>query len=179
MLLVSPLILLTLLGGCTGRDEVYLTSAQFLALFPGKIGSYLRVAFYRFTTTSTHRECYIGFGSYFSKRDVSVAADVSIGAYCVIGRVDIGTGALVASKVSIPSGRHQHRDAKGRRLAQGEMAANRITIGCDSWVGESALILADVGEGCVVGGGSVVTKPVPDNVTVAGNPARPIGTAKD
>jgi len=45
-------------------------------------------------------------------------------------------------------------------------------------IGSSATILAGVviGENAIVGAGSVVTKDVPSNVIVAGNPARVLRT---
>jgi acetyltransferase-like isoleucine patch superfamily enzyme len=41
------------------------------------------------------------------------------------------------------------------------------------------VILADVGDHCIVGAGSVVTKPVPDGKIVAGSPVRVIGDRRD
>jgi acetyltransferase-like isoleucine patch superfamily enzyme len=48
----------------------------------------------------------------------------------------------------------------------------RVTVGRDSWVGDRAVVLADVGKHCVIGAGSVVTKPVPDYAVAVGSPAR-------
>jgi acetyltransferase-like isoleucine patch superfamily enzyme len=39
-------------------------------------------------------------------------------------------------------------------------------------VGSASVVLADVGRECVIGAGSVVTKPVPDYSVAAGVPAR-------
>lgn len=49
-----------------------------------------------------------------------------------------------------------------------------IVIGNDVWIGDSALILSDVtiGDGSVIGAGSVVAKDVPAYSIVAGNPAQ-------
>jgi acetyltransferase-like isoleucine patch superfamily enzyme len=50
-----------------------------------------------------------------------------------------------------------------------------IQIGNDVWIGQNAVLLAGcktVGNGAIVGAGSVVTKSVPDFAIVAGNPAR-------
>jgi maltose O-acetyltransferase len=49
-----------------------------------------------------------------------------------------------------------------------------VTIGDGTWVGTRALVLPGVtiGRRVVVGAGAVVTRDVPDDVMVAGNPAR-------
>jgi acetyltransferase-like isoleucine patch superfamily enzyme len=49
-----------------------------------------------------------------------------------------------------------------------------VTIGCDSWIGDRSIVLADVGQHCVIGAGSVVPKPIPDYAIAVGNPARVI-----
>lgn len=60
----------------------------------------------------------------------------------------------------------------------GPEAAKPITIGNDCWIGGNAIILMGItiGNGVTVGAGSVVTKDVPDNVVVVGNPAKVIKT---
>lgn len=57
----------------------------------------------------------------------------------------------------------------------------KIKIGDYSYIGEQCMIMPGVviGENCIIGGGSVVTKSVPDGVMVAGNPARFIGYTED
>lgn len=51
-----------------------------------------------------------------------------------------------------------------------------VTIGDNVWIGANAVILpgVTVGENSVIGAGSIVTRDVPDNIVVAGNPARRI-----
>lgn len=53
----------------------------------------------------------------------------------------------------------------------------KIKIGNYTFVGEGAMIMPGVtiGDDCIIGAGSVVTKSVPDNTIVAGNPIRVIG----
>ena len=57
----------------------------------------------------------------------------------------------------------------------------RVCIGSDVFVGLNAIILPGVtiGDRVVVGAGSVVTKDVPGNTVVVGNPAKPIKTFDD
>lgn len=57
----------------------------------------------------------------------------------------------------------------------------KISIGDYSYIGDNCMIMPGVkiGKNCIVGGGSVVTRSVPDGVMVAGNPARFIGYTND
>jgi maltose O-acetyltransferase len=62
-------------------------------------------------------------------------------------------------------------DAVERR---GRESARPIVIGDDVWIGGGAIILAGVsiGDRAVIGAGSVVTRDVPADVVVVGNPAK-------
>jgi acetyltransferase-like isoleucine patch superfamily enzyme len=53
-----------------------------------------------------------------------------------------------------------------------------VTIGNRVWIGFRAIVLpgVSIGEGAIVGAGSIVTKDIASFTIVAGNPARPIGT---
>lgn len=53
-----------------------------------------------------------------------------------------------------------------------------IVIGCNTFIGARSLVLPNVkiGNNVIVGAGSIVTKSVPDDVVVAGVPARVICT---
>ena len=57
----------------------------------------------------------------------------------------------------------------------------KIKVGDYSYIGENCMILQGVtiGERCIVGGGSVLSKSVPDGCMVAGNPAKFIGFTED
>ncbi|WP_299221163.1 sugar O-acetyltransferase [uncultured Alistipes sp.] len=64
--------------------------------------------------------------------------------------------------------------------AQGVMRSRPITIGNDVWIGGHTVVLPGVaiGDGAVIGAGSVVTRDIPAGVVAAGNPCRvirPIG----
>lgn len=57
----------------------------------------------------------------------------------------------------------------------------KIKVGSYTSIGSYTMIMPGVtiGERCIIGGGSVVTKSVPDGCMVAGNPARIIGHTDD
>lgn len=57
----------------------------------------------------------------------------------------------------------------------------KIKVGSYTSIGDNVMIMPGVtiGERCIVGGGSVVTKSIPDGCMVAGNPAKFIGFTED
>jgi maltose O-acetyltransferase len=65
--------------------------------------------------------------------------------------------------------------------AQGLEYAAPIAMGDDVWLGGGAVVLPGVtiGDRAVVGAGSVVTRDVPSDTVVAGNPARVIRTLEE
>ncbi|ESW93071.1 sugar O-acetyltransferase [Mesorhizobium sp. M1060] len=87
--------------------------------------------------------------------------------------VRIGRRTLLGPNVQIYCAEH-HKEAAGRQ--SGLEIARPVTIGDDAWIGGSAIILGgiSIGDGAIVGAGAVVTRDVPDNTTVVGNPARAV-----
>ena len=176
--MVSPLILLTELLSIFGSEAGFNFCANGLSLLPGKIGEYLRLGYYKATLKSIEPDVAIGFGTFFSKRSAEVGSNVSIGAYCIIGNATIGDGTMIASRVSLLSGKHQHGDLK-KGFNNPEPIFEKIKIGCKVWIGEGSIVAADIGANAIVGMGSVVTRSIPVNSIVAGNPARPISKGSD
>ena len=169
-LAVSPLIALCWIESRLDKGElVFGACAQLLALIPSHLGVILRGAFYLGTLERCSWETHIGFGSLFMHRGAVVAANVSTGSYCVLGHADIGSGVMMGSRVSIPSGKRQHFGDRGQIIAAAKF--DTVRIGARTWVGEGAIILADVGQDCVVSAGAVITKSTPDRCIVGGNPA--------
>lgn len=158
-----------------GRLEVPFTFfAHVVALIPGLVGDYLRVAYYAMTLDRCSLHSRISFGSFFAQSSVSVADHVYIGAYCVIGTCVIGERTQIASHVQIFGGGHQHpRDEQGRILAC-ERRVIPVRVGADCWVGASAVVMADVGDGTTIGAGAVVPRPIQPRTVAVGNPAHAI-----
>lgn len=83
------------------------------------------------------------------------------------GGVTIEDDTMIAANARLISNNH---DLDKRSV----ITCKPILIKRNCWIGAGATILRGVtiGENSVVGAGSVVTKDVPDNVVVAGNPAK-------
>lgn len=92
-----------------------------------------------------------------------------------VAPVTIGNNVMFGPNVQIYTASHP-LDAKTRH--SGREFGKPITIGDYVWIGGNATICPGVtlGNGVVVGAGAVVTKSFPDNVFIAGNPAKIIKT---
>ena len=162
------------------RDHLFMSIGQYLALFPGKIGSYLRVAFYCQTLPYASKNMYMGFGSYFSHPEVEVEEGVYIGAYCIIGKALISQYVTIGSHVNILSGKKQHGfEEIGRPIQEQGGVFETVRIGENCWIGNGAIIMASLGKQCVVGAGAVVTSSCGDFEVLAGNPAKMIRRLTD
>lgn len=150
----------------------FVTWGMFLSLFPGVLGIYLRRGYYVMTLQKFGWDSSIGFGSWFSKQKACVESRVSIGSGCILGMCNIGEGTLIGSNVDILSGRHQHGSMEIMGKSKDSMECfSPVSIGKNTWIGNRAVIMADVGDNSIVGAGSVVVHDVPANALVVGNPA--------
>jgi len=162
-----------------GSSRLYLFWAQMLALVPGLPGSFLRRAFYWLVFPKVSWHCEIGFGTFFSQPWSVIGKNVYIGPYCIIGKTVIGDGSLIASRVSIPSGKKQHdRLPNGCLTPAREERFEVVCLGKNVWIGEGAVVMADLGDHVTVGAGTVVTKKVPSDCLVVGNPMKIIKKGK-
>lgn len=106
--------------------------------------------------------------------NISLGDGVFLNFNCVIldvVAVTIGARTQIGPAVQIYAADHP-RDAATRR--KGLEFGRPVRIGSDVWIGGAAIILPGItiGDGAVIGAGSVVTRDVAPGQTVAGNPAR-------
>lgn len=90
------------------------------------------------------------------------------------GPVSIGANVMMGPEVAIFALGHDTSRTDIPMIDQGFVDPRPVVIEDDVWIGLRTVILPGVtiGSGAVIGAGSVVTKDVPPNSVVAGNPAR-------
>lgn len=92
------------------------------------------------------------------------------------GKITIGSYCRIAQNVSIVAANHLVSRDKLIMENDWDTEKNFIEIGNDVWIGCQTIILpgVEIGEGAVIGAGSVVIKDVEPYCIVAGNPAHKI-----
>lgn len=87
------------------------------------------------------------------------------------GQVTIGDNVMIGPNCNIYTPNHPINAAE--RL-KGEEIGLPVTIGNNVWLGGNVTILPGVhiGDNCVIGAGSVVTKDIPTDTLAAGNPCK-------
>ena len=95
----------------------------------------------------------------------------------LIGPVTLKDDVRLAQNVVLSGLNHNYEDISMPIHAQGVTTAE-IVVGEETWIGANSTILAGitVGKHCIVAGGSVVTKDIPDYSVAVGNPARVMKT---
>ena len=109
----------------------------------------------------------VHIGNFGEFKNAHLAAGVRAGHFGYLGDVTIGEGANIGAGTVVAN-------FDGQRKHQ-------TTIGAGAFIGSDTVLRAPVsiGSGASTGAGSVVTHDVPDGVTVAGVPARPIARRPD
>ena len=89
--------------------------------------------------------------------------------------IEIGANALIAAGCRFID--HDHNFELGQLIRIQQCTEGKIVLGQDVWLGCHAVVLKGVtiGDGAIVGAGSIVTKSIPANEIWVGVPAKKIG----
>ena len=110
-----------------------------------------------------------------------IASDAEIGegsqimAGVIVGpKATIGRQCIVNTKASVD---HDNVIEDGAEISPGATLCGMVKVGSCAWIaaGATVLPLVQIGANAIVGAGAVVNKNVPENITVVGVPARPLG----
>ncbi|KQZ63588.1 transferase [Lysobacter sp. Root559] len=112
--------------------------------------------------------------------DIRVGRNVFVNQNCTfydLGGLDIGDDVMIGPNVSLITTGHPVEPSQRRAF----VVAKPIVIERNVWIAAGATVIGGVtvGENSVVAAGAVVTKDVPPNALVAGNPARLIRAIGD
>lgn len=135
---------------------------------PINLGSEVRI--YRNTILETGQNGYITIGDHSS-----IHPRCQLNAY--VSGIEIGNNVMIAANCALFSYDHGI-DANLPIRKQPLTSKGTIKIGNDAWIGTGAIILSGItiGEGAIVGAGAVVTRDIPNNGIVVGNPAKLVKT---
>jgi acetyltransferase-like isoleucine patch superfamily enzyme len=125
-------------------------------------------------------------GTFF---DLGPDAQVEIGNYCSLvgvifatnGRVIIGDYTFIAHEVVVADSHWPSPHVHGIRVehqAASSPAENCIVIGQNVWIGAQSIVIGRlrIGEGAIIGAGTLVTQDVPPYTICAGNPMQVLRT---
>lgn len=113
-------------------------------------------------------------GAFFSPK-VSLGDNSGIGVDAKIyGTCTIGSNVMMGENCTVITRNHRFDRTDIPMTEQGFEEEQPVTIGNDVWLGDRVMLLPGVhlGDGCVVGAGSVVTRDIPPYAVACGVPAR-------
>jgi len=118
------------------------------------------------------------------RREIVIGKKTIIAKNAVIdvsGKVIIQKHVQIYDGVTIFTHKHYWNHSRGIRMEIEKIVPVDLTICKDAFIGKNAIIIAinRIGEGAVIGAGSVVTKDVPDFEIWVGNPAKCVGIRKE
>ncbi len=163
------------------EEGLYLETAQMFRFMRSKVE--------RAVELGRHVSCYAGVSFALGERGSCKIGDFTLlnGALIMADeRIEIGSHCLISWNVGIADSDFHPIDAAQRRIdtlalapyydkrpPRPALTTAPVIIGDNVWIGMNAVILKGVhiGDNAIVAAGAVVSRSVPANVVVAGNPA--------
>lgn len=173
-----------------GKSKIRLKkNAKFTALNEGKIifgsgdgglpydkSSGMNLEFLENSTLRIYGNCVIGYHSSIRLEENSIleiGANTYISANALIRvakKVSIGKNCAISWNLTILDSDFHNYKVNGKEVIN----TKEVFIGDNVWIGNNVIILkgVNIGNNSIIAAGSVVTKNVPDNCIVGGNPAK-------
>ena len=116
---------------------------------------------------------------------IKIGAYAHIGSHCSlwagdsVGRITLGRHALLGPEVFITASNYETEP--GTPVMDQPKRERDVVIGDDVWLGARVVVVpgVEIGDGCIVGASSVVTRSIPAGSIAVGNPARIVGRRGD
>lgn len=133
----------------------------------------------RFTALGVSRPCILRTLRPGAKIFIGDDTGMSGAVICAAVQVSIGKQCLIGADVMIFDNDFHPTASEGRRYSNSDVSVESapVFIGDNVFIGTRSIVLkgVSVGRNSVVGAGSVVASNVPENVIVAGCPAKVVG----
>jgi len=122
-----------------------------------------------------------GLFTYTDNASIQIGNNTIISGACVHSRkgISIGDNCLIgAGAIIIDNNSHSISVDPSIRHSRQDIDESEILIGNNVWIGFRSLVMkgVNIGDNSIVAAGSVVTKDIPPNTIVGGNPARHVKT---
>lgn len=160
------------------KKIIYIFYKVFAAWLPrsqrSNIAKLLRVAFGRKILKSCGKSVNIERNAYFTP-EVSIGDRSSIGVDCELyGPINIGSDVMMGPECVIYTVGHKHDRTDITMIEQGYTEVEPVNIGDDTWLGRRVMIMpgVNIGRGCIIAAGAVVTKDIPEYSIAGGIPAK-------
>lgn len=139
----------------------------------------VRIVLFRLLLGKLGKDVLIDYGTYFRyPKKIRIGNGVSINRGCELYAAHLATGGTITIGNNVALGPHVKVFAGGHDYNTVDLVdtAGPVVIHDLVWVGGNSTILpgVQIGEGAVIGAGSVVTRDIPPYSVAVGNPARVI-----
>lgn len=150
------------------REHATIRGGKFI-----KLGKHTRILAY------SRLMCFQKISGEVLHPEICIGDNVIIGRNASINccnRIEIGDNCMIAGYCFLHDSNHGMDPSLPERYEAQPMVRKTIKLGKNVWLGEKVMVLPgiEIGDNCIIGAGSVVTKSIENNCMAVGNPARVI-----